>query len=90
MSFNISFHDKFSKDYPLGTHFHVDVCKSQLIPEDLEGKLKHDFASCVSRTSLSHRTYYVHLEDWKVFNEISTGDLNETSAQRRMALHPVS
>jgi hypothetical protein len=90
MSFGVNLNDRFSKEYPLGTHFHVDVCKTQLKPTDLEGKLKHDFASCVSRTSLSHRTYYVHLEDWKVFNEISTGDLNETTTRRRMALHPVS
>lgn len=90
MSFGVNFNDKFSKDYPLGTHFHVDVCKSQLIPEDLEGKLKHGFASCVSRSSLAHRTYYVHLEDWKVFNEISTGGLNETTTRRRMALRRVS
>ena len=70
MSFNISFHDKFAKDYPLDTHFHADVCKTQLRPEDLEGKLKHHFASCISRASFGHRTYYVHREDWKVFNEI--------------------
>jgi hypothetical protein len=71
MSFGVNLNDRFSKEYPLGTHFHADVCRTQLKPTDLEGKLKHDFASCVSRTSLSHRTYYVHLEDWKVFNEIS-------------------
>ena len=69
MSFGIDWNDKFSKEYPLSEYFRADVCKTQLRPEDLEGKLKHDFASCTSRASLGHRTYYVHMEDWKVFNE---------------------
>ena len=62
-------HEKFSREYPLGLYVHVDVCKTQLRPENLEGKLKHDFASAVSRTSSSHRTYYIHKEDWDTFNK---------------------
>ena len=72
MSFGLDWNDRFSKEYPLDTHFRVDVCKTQLKPTDLEGKLKHDFASCTSRTSLIHRTYYVHLEDSGAFNEAVT------------------
>jgi len=63
--------DKLSRDYPLGLYFHIDICMSQFKPQQLEGKLKNDFMSCVSRASLSHRTYYIHRDDWDAFNKAS-------------------
>jgi hypothetical protein len=63
-------HAKFSKEYPLGIYVHIDVCKTQLKPTDLEGKLKHNFASCTSPASRGHRTHFVHKDDWLTFNEI--------------------
>jgi hypothetical protein len=59
--------DKFERDYPLGEYVHIDL-PNDYDPAKVE--LSRDFATCISRASLHHRTWYVHRDCYREFMDI--------------------
>ena len=58
--------DMFEREYPLGDYLHLDL-PNNYDPTKVKLPSGNDHACCISRTSLSHRTWYIHKDDYKDF-----------------------
>ena len=75
-------HDRFSRDYPLGEYVHMDI-PNDFDPTKVSFSSGRDFACCVSRASLAHRTWFVHKDDYKEFLNILDSGIADRSYKNR-------
>lgn len=68
MSFG-DIHARFSRDFPLGEFAHIDL-PNEYDPVKVDSLVTFDFASAVSRTSLSHRTWYIPAREYNNFMSV--------------------